>query len=595
VLAWSAIGFLFLSLSVATAANYTWGGGISDWNDTSPSGWNGGPPASGSDTATITNGTVTLDYNNQANTLASITIGGSGKLSQTTNNCWNELNNLTLKGGTLESVSPPSAAFGSYQLPGTVTVSGSIPSTISTKSGVNTWINLGLAVNNSPTYTTFTVADVTASSAADLTVSTTLADNIATDFASSSPAGLIKTGSGTLELDVPYTYTGNTTVNAGTLTIGGNCGYDQTLAGGAVTVSNGATILITSTANNALPFQGGTPAWTVAGTVNVTGGGANTIPAAGVVLNNGTLTGTPANTQYGTFISAQAANVTITANGSANAISSDNFAVSQTLTLDTPLAGDALVASSGFFDAFAGAGSLAKSGPGAVTLSGASTFTGGLTMNAGTLFVNGSVTSGATVSGGTLAGSGTIGGATTINAGASLAAGSALSGIGTLTLNSDLTVNGNVLVNLKKGQAQSNSVFAVSGVLTNANGATTTLTVSNLGPALLLGDKFTVFSKALEGGASVTIVPPVGYTLNNNLATDGSISLASTPAPPTLSYSKSGTNLSFNWTGSGSLEWQTNALNKGLGTNWVAYPNGTNGVTVLVDTAKDCVFFRVRQ
>jgi len=407
--------------------------------------------------------------------------------------------------------------------------------------------------------------------------------------------GLTKTGNATLTLTgVNNTYTGNTTVSAGTLEIGGSGNYLATQTGGAVTVSNSATILISSAGNNALPFQNSTPAWTVAGTVNVTGGGANTIPAAGVVLNNGTLTGTPANTQYGTFLSIQAANVPITANGSANTISSDNFAVSQTLTLNTPLTGDALAASSGFFDGLSGAGSLAKSGLGTATLSGASTFTGGVAVNAGTLFVNGSVTSGATVGGGTLAGSGTIGGAVIVNAGGTIAAGAALNGIGTLTLSSQLNLSGNVLVNLKKGQAQSNSVFIVSGVLTNANGTATTLTVNNLGSSLAVGDKFQVFSETCSNGAAVTIIPPAGVTFNNNLAVDGSISVA-TVGSPTLSYVKSGTGLTFTWTGSGSLEWQTNALTKGLSTNWVDYPNGTNGVTVTIDPTKGSVFFRVKQ
>jgi len=65
--------------------------------------------------------------------------------------------------------------------------------------------------------------------------------------------------------------------------------------------------------------------------------------------------------------------------------------------------------------------------------------------------------------------------------------------------------------------------------------------------------------------------------------------------PPTLNYVNSGDNLTFTWTGSGSLEWQTNSLSKGLGTNWVAYPNGTNGVTVPIDATKGSVFFRVKQ
>jgi hypothetical protein len=161
-------------------------------------------------------------------------------------------------------------------------------------------------------------------------------------------------------------------------------------------------------------------------------------------------------------------------------------------------------------------------------------------------------------------------------------------------MNGNLTLNGNVLVNLDKSLAQSNSVFVVGGALTNANGAATTLTVSNLGPALVAGDKFTVFSKACSDGAAVTIIPPAGYTLVNNLAVDGSISV--TPAePPTLSVAQSGGNLTFTWTGSGSLEWQTNSLSTGLGTNWVAYPDGTNGVVVPIDVSQGSVFFRVKQ
>jgi hypothetical protein len=32
-----------------------------------------------------------------------------------------------------------------------------------------------------------------------------------------------------------------------------------------------------------------------------------------------------------------------------------------------------------------------------------------------------------------------------------------------------------------------------------------------------------------------------------------------------------------------------------LGTNWVAYPDGTNGVTVPIDPSQGSVFFRVAQ
>jgi autotransporter-associated beta strand protein len=414
--------------------------------------------------------------------------------------------------------------------------------------------------------------------------------------------GLSKTGNATLTLTgANNIYGGALTVASGTLEIGGNGGFMQSQAGGAVTVSNGATILISSTANNALPFNDNppvySPAWTVAGTINVTGGGANTIPGAGVVLNNGTLTGTPANASYGTFLATQSGANIITANGGANAISSDNFAVSGTLTLNTPQAGDSLMISSVFFDGFAGPGALLKTGAGTVALSGASTYSSNTIVNAGTLLVNGSIATGATVAGGTLGGGGTITGAVTINAGGTVTAGTLPGTIGTLTLSSDLTLNGNVLVNLNKSLSQSNTIFNVSGVLTNGNGSGTTLSVSNLGPALNVGDNFILFSEAISNGAALTILPPPGYTLNNNLAVDGSITVTGVPSttPPTLGYSKTGSNLTFSWIGSGSLEWQSNTLSDGLGTNWLPYPNGTNGVTVTIAPTEGCVFFRIKQ
>ncbi len=68
-----------------------------------------------------------------------------------------------------------------------------------------------------------------------------------------------------------------------------------------------------------------------------------------------------------------------------------------------------------------GAGSLTKIGSGTFTLSGANTYTGATTITAGALAVNGSTAAGSAVSvgtAGTLAGSGTIGGATTTTGGA---------------------------------------------------------------------------------------------------------------------------------------------------------------------------------
>jgi hypothetical protein len=182
---------------------------------------------------------------------------------------------------------------------------------------------------------------------------------------------------------------------------------------------------------------------------------------------------------------------------------------------------------------------------------------------------------------------------------ATLTAGNASGAIGTLTLNNDLNLNAgaNVLVNLKKGQAQSNSVFTVNGLLVNNGGAAVTLTVSNLGPALVVGDKFQVFSKAFDqDGGLVTIMAPAGYAFSNGLDSDGSITVTAVTSttPPTLGYTPVTGGLQFVWTGGGTLQVQTNALNSGLGTNWVDYP-GSSPVTVPISPVNGSVFFRIKQ
>ena len=224
---------------------------------------------------------------------------------------------------------------------------------------------------------------------------------------------------------------------------------------------------------------------------------------------------------------------------------------------------------------------LTKTGAGIQVLSGTNTYTGSTEISGGTLAAS-VMNSTVTVDNGTLF------------------AGANLGGIGSLSLSNDLILNSGatVLVNLNKSLAQSNSLFNVTGTLANNGGAGVTLAVNNLGPALQVGDQFQVFSKKFDtDGVSVTITNGQGYTFNNNLAVDGSISVATATVitPPTLSYAASGNNLTFTWTGGGSLEWQTNGISKGLGTNWVAYPNGTSGVVVPIDLTKGCAFFRVSQ
>jgi hypothetical protein len=197
------------------------------------------------------------------------------------------------------------------------------------------------------------------------------------------------------------------------------------------------------------------------------------------------------------------------------------------------------------------------------------------------LLVNGQIdTNTVTVAGGTLGGSGTILGPVTVSSGGTLAPGT--SAIGTLTINNSLTLNGNLFfkVNKSLSPSQSNDIAVVTGTLTSSGIGT--LTVTNAGPtALVVGDKFKLFSKAVANGSTLG-VSGGGVLWANNLQVDGSISVTSltvpTPVINSVTLQDNGTNLVFSGTngtadGAYSVLSSTN-LTTPLA-NWVLQASGT--------------------
>lgn len=243
-----------------------------------------------------------------------------------------------------------------------------------------------------------------------------------------------------------------------------------------------------------------------------------------------------------------------------------------------------------------GLGSVVKLGAGTVTLNGTNNYLGTLTVSNGALFLNNECFALATtVYGGTLGGTGAFYAPVIMEAGTTLAPGSAAGAIGTFTAISDLTIGGNVAVQVNRSLAQSNDLVNVTGTLSKTG--TGTLTVANLGPILVVGDKFTLFNQPLANGAALTVTGG-GATWINNLAVDGSITVATVtapPTPPTLSVTPSGNNLQFSWPGAGfKLQAQTNSLSVGLSSNWGDYPGGgTSPVSVPMNGANGAVFFRL--
>ena len=216
---------------------------------------------------------------------------------------------------------------------------------------------------------------------------------------------------------------------------------------------------------------------------------------------------------------------------------------------------------------------VTKQGAGALTLSGANTYSGNTLVSAGTLALAGAgsianspvivVASGATLdtmarSGGfilgatqTLQGNGKVAGNVTAN-GTLLSGGS----FGGVTFSNDLAIAGEVRVELNTLTWSSNDCMVVVGSLTGIG--TGRITVNLIGPALVAGRSFRVFSKPVASGAAMTITPAPGPGLvwSNMLAVDGSIAVITepgltsrtlVPAGAIWRYQDNGANLGSAW------------------------------------------------
>lgn len=219
-------------------------------------------------------------------------------------------------------------------------------------------------------------------------------------------SGLVKTGAGLMSVGGADSYTGATEVREGTLTLA---------AGGSlasvtpILVASNATLNLSGTSNQLGTGTGGD--WSLAGTLRVTSNQPHTV-RGNVTLSGGTMESTGgAPSDWGAFF--VNSNRTFTANGAGNSIGGNGrlgIAAGAVLTLDTPLATDALTLSTIVGHGASGtAGGITKSGAGAVTLTASNAYAGSTLIEGGTLTVDGALANAnITITGGTLNGSGTL-------------------------------------------------------------------------------------------------------------------------------------------------------------------------------------------
>jgi autotransporter-associated beta strand protein len=285
---------------------------------------------------------------------------------------------------------------------------------------------------------------------------------------------LVKNGAGSVTISTANTYSGGTTLNAGTL----NVNNASAIGTGSLTIAAGTTIdntsgsAITLSTNNAQFWNGdftfggsndlnlgtgavtlasslhlttnGTAALTVGGVIGGPTGaglikegtgtlvlnGANTFDG-GVTINGGTVrigNASALGTSTNPLTFGASSNGKLQVNGNALVLSGINGDNTTTIENSNATNGS-LSVGSGFFDGIlqngsAGTLALTKTGAGVLTLTGANTYSGGTTLNGGTL----------SVSGNSALGTGAV----------SMAGGTTISTSADATLSNAITLNGGI-------------------------------------------------------------------------------------------------------------------------------------------------------
>lgn len=374
----------------------------------------------------------------------------------------------------------------------------------------------------------------------------------------SGAAGIVQRGTGTTYLNNQNTYSGGTFPTSGSIALG----VDSTPTSGTVVsgpIGTGSLFLAPEI-NSA----------TASGTV-LASGGARTL---------GNPLEYPSGTNNLTLIIGGTNSLTFTAPFALNGIDGVTTNTYTSRILQVANTGGTTFAntisdSTSFY-------ALTKTGAGPLYLNAANTYTGITTNSAGLL-----------------AGSGSLAGSVIVTTNASIGGGTII-GNGTLTIGGNLILtNGNGFFRLNHS-GTSDQVSVTGGVTNFGSG---TITVTNLGTPLQVGDTFNLFNKPVTGGSTL-LVTGGGATWTNKLALNGTIQMIPSFAsyPTNITSVVSNGTLMISWPAT-HLGWllqsQTNALTTGLVAGTNAWHDLLGSASVVstnlpINPASPAVFYRLR-